>query len=146
MGHALRPKAALSYCLLRPQVGDTPLLDAAEKGYMPMALALLEHGADPNARRLDFEGARHPGATALYLAACTGQTAVVRLLLDHGADVLAQTKVNAEHGASLAALLGSHAQDVPGGKLLQLCNQLRCSGLFAGSGHCIPRCQAAWPR
>ena len=33
------------------------------------------------------------GKTALHVASCAGQTAVVRVLLDHGADVHAVTKV-----------------------------------------------------
>lgn len=57
----------------------TPLLKVAATGNAPAALALLEHGADPNA-------VRFPGFTAVQTAAGRGHADVLRALLEHGAD------------------------------------------------------------
>jgi uncharacterized protein len=56
-----------------------PLHSAAAAGDLTIARALLEHGADPDARQ-----AR--GFTALMAAAQQGNEALARLLLGHGAD------------------------------------------------------------
>ena len=61
-------------------IGTTPLMMAAQEGYVEAVLLLLEHGDDVNAKN---EG----GETALTLAADSGHTETVAVLLDHGADV-----------------------------------------------------------
>ena len=93
--------------------GVTPLIEAAGNGQMEMARFLLENGADVDYTGMregsplmlvaymgqdDFvklfleHGANvnlsmpGPGETALHMAAVTGKTATVRLLLDAGAD------------------------------------------------------------
>ncbi|MCD4700136.1 MAG: sigma-70 family RNA polymerase sigma factor [Phycisphaerae bacterium] len=51
--------------------------------------ALISQGADVNARLA--RGANHPGTTPLHNAAGGGNTAAMKVLLDHGADVDART-------------------------------------------------------
>jgi outer membrane protein assembly factor BamB len=62
-----------------PSLNDQ-LLDAVGKGDVPAATALLKKGADPDAM---FEART---TTALYVAAELKNAALVKLLLDHGAD------------------------------------------------------------
>ena len=59
--------------------GHTALHLAAEHGMEGIARALLDGGADPNARD-------HGGQTPLHAAAKAGQEGLVRLLLEAGAD------------------------------------------------------------
>ncbi len=66
--------------------GDTPLHEAAEKGYKDVAELLLGNKAQINLKNKE-------GWTPLHLAAYKGRIAVVELLLDNCfADVNAQTK------------------------------------------------------
>lgn len=68
--------------LLLPFVGQTPnedLLVAARRGDLPAVRALLERGADVNAKTAY-------GATPLSYASDKGHVEVVRLLLERGAD------------------------------------------------------------
>lgn len=60
------------------------LLIAAQKGSVSMVKALLQHGADVNAR------SKWTQATAIQSAAGAGSAPVMRLLLDHGATVESQ--------------------------------------------------------
>jgi ankyrin repeat protein len=65
-------------------------------GYLLLMTALLEHGADPNARlrtkvwysafNSDFSGVDESGATAFWRAAYASDVAAMRLLLQYGAD------------------------------------------------------------
>lgn len=64
---------------------NSALLAATENGDITTVQAMLDNGADVNARDED-------GATALILAACTGRDEVLEILLDNGADVNAQEK------------------------------------------------------
>ena len=64
--------------------GETPLMTAARLGQVDLMRLLLEGGADPNAREKRF------GQTTLMWAG--GNPEAVRLLLDHGADVQAETR------------------------------------------------------
>jgi uncharacterized protein len=62
--------------------GITPLMIAAQNGYLGTMQALLEHGANPAMQ------ARNKFATfALRQAACKGNAAIVRLLVDKGAPI-----------------------------------------------------------
>jgi ankyrin repeat protein len=65
-----------------PDTGLTPLHRAAYEGQVASAIALLDHGADPNAR--DAEG-----CTPLWWAAGAGRAGMVALLLARGADAQA---------------------------------------------------------
>ena len=63
---------------------STPLMSAAEKGYVKLVQRLLSHGVDPNKKL---------GTTALILAVQNNNcvswkkiTTIVHLLLEHGAD------------------------------------------------------------
>lgn len=64
----------------------TPLGMAVEFQQLECARVLLEAGADPNLHA--HEPADAPDANLLYRAALRGDTALARLLLDHGARVL----------------------------------------------------------
>lgn len=68
-------------------VGETPLHLASRESSVEVAEVLLRHGADPNAKTSAEEG----GMTPLHFAAAPGnddrRRAVVRLLLQAGADV-----------------------------------------------------------
>jgi len=68
--------------------GESPLMAAARAGRVDMVKALLEHGADVNAK----ENVR--GQTALMWAVSQRHPDVVHLLLQHGADVRARTRSN----------------------------------------------------
>src|SRR5437764_7242684 len=64
----------------RDPLGGTALHDAAWSGCYPCVAALLEHGADPNARHTEA------GSTPLHYAIVTHHTDIVKLLLDRGAE------------------------------------------------------------
>jgi len=68
--------------------GESPLMAAARAGRGAIVIALLEHGADVNAK----ESVR--GQTALMWAVSQRHADVVSMLLDHGADVHARTRSN----------------------------------------------------
>jgi len=60
--------------------GNTALLLAAEKGFLPVCQLLIEFGAEPNHSNTAV------GWGALHFAAYEGHTEVIKLLLDCGAD------------------------------------------------------------
>ena len=89
---------------LNPAIeGRTPLMRAASDGDLLEVVALLQEGADVNARDVD-------GDTALMFAAFNGHHLTVKLLLGHGADVL----LRARNGwtAKLAARSKNHREIV----------------------------------
>ena len=61
--------------------GRTALIFAARFGYMDTVQALIDKGADVNAKGTEY------GTTALRWAALEGHTEVVKVLIDKGADV-----------------------------------------------------------
>lgn len=63
------------------QNGETPLMTAIQQQHDDVALLLLEQGADPNAQEST------QGMTALHLAATLGNEALIRALLERGADL-----------------------------------------------------------
>lgn len=78
----------------------TPLIAACRKGHIEIAVVLLEHGADVNARD-------ERGATGLIDASQDGHSAIVSFLLSKGADVNA--KDPGGWTALIAAASESHA-------------------------------------
>jgi serine/threonine-protein phosphatase 6 regulatory ankyrin repeat subunit B len=87
-----KPEAA------QPPLGKSLLHWAARSGDPDLAKLVLRHGADPNSkapqlryedaggfvgRRTEFDG----GETPLHIAAALGHTDVVRVLIEHGADL-----------------------------------------------------------
>jgi ankyrin repeat protein len=83
------------------QAGHTPLHEAANKGHVEVVKILLEAGATVDAKtkvlRLDSPCISQllttpvdlqSGQTPLHYASAQGHTAVVKLLLDSGADVM----------------------------------------------------------
>ncbi|MGZ4999204.1 MAG: ankyrin repeat domain-containing protein [Methylomonas sp.] len=81
--------------------GLTPLLEACGKktrGYKELALRLIEHGADLNARN-------NIGWTPLMLAISVGDSDIVALLLDYGADPEVKTP-KGDNALSLAKKFG----------------------------------------
>jgi ankyrin repeat protein len=87
---ALNGSAAMADLLLKagasPNAGrESPVLSAARSGNVEVMRLLLASGGDPNAK----EPAR--GQTALMWAAAEKHPDVVRVLIEHGADVKAKT-------------------------------------------------------
>ena len=79
-----------------------PLHSAVAARHLEIAEALLEHGADANAKQQD-------GITPLQEAAQNGQVEMARLLLKHGADVNARK----DDGQTALAMADQHGrQDV----------------------------------
>ncbi len=86
--------------------GVTPLHLAAAKGFLSLTETLLANGADPNAEMSgtaiepfhidrEYAGAQDPAyfaATPLHYAAASGHLAIVKMLLDHKADVNAKSQ------------------------------------------------------
>jgi ankyrin repeat protein len=70
----------------RDSDGSTPVHCAVWKGHLPVVAALLEAGADVNAKNQN----EHWGTTPLHAAAHANQTAIAQLLIDHGAKVNAK--------------------------------------------------------
>ena len=66
--------------------GSTPLHCAAWKGHLLVVAALLQAGADVNARNQND----HWGTSPLHAAAHANQTAIAQLLIDHGGKVNAR--------------------------------------------------------
>ena len=67
-----------------PMVLPMPMLDAANAGNEEAVLAWLSHGGHIDARAVDDGVAS--GCTLLEMAAVSGETSLVQLLLRHGAD------------------------------------------------------------
>jgi outer membrane protein assembly factor BamB len=89
---AFRSLAPLALVIALPLLGlpagtAEDLWAAARQGDTARVAELLAHGVDPNA---EFRA----GGTALLFAAQRGHAEVVRLLLDHGADLRATEKLN----------------------------------------------------
>jgi ankyrin repeat protein len=65
--------------------GNTPLIEAATRGYTSVVKLLLDNGADVN-------GASQSGDTALHVAAQGGYDEVIRLLVARGANLDAKNR------------------------------------------------------
>ena len=84
IGRLLRAGAEVDAAL---PSGETPLMTAARTGMSDAVRALLLHGADPNAME------RSRAQTALMWAVAQRHPAVVRLLIEYGADIRARSAV-----------------------------------------------------
>ena len=94
---------------------STPLMSAAEKGYVKLVQRLLSHGVDPNKKL---------GTTALILAVQNNNcvswkkiTTIVHLLLEHGADpngtdMFGRTPLFCCHNLELVRFLRSKTPDI----------------------------------
>lgn len=104
----------------------TPLFYAAERGRLELVELLIQHKANVNARAVPREDLGYTlsgyvvrefnatneteiGETPLHVAAAAGQTAVVRLLIQHGADINASSKSG---GTALFAAVRSKHVDI----------------------------------
>jgi ankyrin repeat protein len=117
------------------ETGVTPLMEAARSGNADVVRALLTRGANVNAKETDR------GQTALMWAVARQHPAVVKVLLEHRADVHARTRVRPlrvmldqgprrtvktsmqdarriEAGGSTALLFAAHVGDAESAKLL----------------------------
>jgi len=81
----------------------TPLHMAALYGHAQVAVALLEHGAEVNAK--DTESLE---ITPLHLAAMKGYVDMIRLLVEHGADL---TLLDSVHGSTPLGWANHFCQD-----------------------------------
>jgi ankyrin repeat protein len=79
------------------------LIDTAKKGDTAKVNALLNKGADVNAKDKD-------GKTALMAASEKGHTEIVKTLIDNGANVNAKSKIGST--ALMLASLGGHTEIV----------------------------------
>ena len=96
--HAGFPSLIAALTCLRPAPGSPARADAHE-----LLELLLAAGADPNQRGLN-------DYTPLHWAAGDGEERVVRLLLTHGADVTARTRIDDyETPGDVASRTGHHA-------------------------------------
>lgn len=92
--------------------GWTPLQHAIHKGQVGTVAALLAAGASPVA-------SGRAGAPPIVMAAGYGQTEIVRLLLEHGADAHAESAGGVD--ALWAALGGGSLADITDGPPLGTC-------------------------
>mmetsp|Transcript_3808 Transcript_3808/g.15811 ORF Transcript_3808/g.15811 Transcript_3808/m.15811 type:complete len:171 (-) Transcript_3808:66-578(-) len=90
-GHVARWPAA--FATPASQFGHTPVQDAAANGHGEVVCALLDRGADLEARDSD-------GCTPLLAAARFGKAKVVRLLVERGADTEASNRFGQDALAS----------------------------------------------
>lgn len=81
---------------VRNEQGESVLMLAALKGYLPLVKVLIDHDADVN----------KPGWTPLHYAASAGQVAVIEHLLEHSAYIDAESP-NGSTPLMLAAMYGS---------------------------------------
>jgi ankyrin repeat protein len=76
--------------------GNTVLMGVCFKGYAEIAQVLIDAGADVNRRN-------GVGQTALMMAALVGMTAIIDLLLEHGADpAIVDAAGNGVHSLALS--------------------------------------------
>lgn len=88
---------------MRDEIGKTPLIIAAEKGYLPIVELLIENSADVNAQNnLQW--------TALMFAAGSGHFEIAKLLIEKGADLNAVSK--SDYTALILASAGGHPRIV----------------------------------
>jgi len=133
------PVAAPAAALLQADGFDvTPLHLAAQQGELCTAVALLEAGADVDAKDAW-------GETPLHFAARSGNTAVCKSLLEHGAEINAINDSSftplweaalAGHKATCCALLtcGGHVGELPDEELPPVLVTLMVSQMVSGDG------------
>lgn len=86
----------------RGSKGDcTPLMEAANGGFIDIVKLLLQHGANVNAQSSS-------GNTALHFACCSGYDGVVQLLVQHNAELEHQNENG--HTPLMEAASGGHVK------------------------------------
>ncbi|MBN2185577.1 MAG: ankyrin repeat domain-containing protein [Candidatus Krumholzibacteriota bacterium] len=88
---------------MRDEIGNTPLIIASDKGYLPIVQLLIKSGADVNAQN-------NLHWTALMFAAGSGDSAIVAVLLEKEADP--NTVSKSEYTALILASAGGYAKIV----------------------------------
>jgi len=87
----------------RDEIGKTPLIIAADKGYFPIVQLLIQNGADINAQHnLQW--------TALMFAAGNGHSTIVKLLVENGANINLVSK--SDYTALILASAAGYAEIV----------------------------------
>jgi ankyrin repeat protein len=128
-GHAEVAKVLLEHgadVSARRGSGAMPLQDAIDCKNEAVVEVLLEHGADVNGTDTSAED----GWTMLHLAAFKGLAEVVKLLLQHGANILAVN--NARQTARFVAAFQSHHEVVA---ILQEATVTRAKCVAFAMGH-----------
>ena len=87
----------------RDEIGKTPLIIAADKGYFPIVQLLIQNGADVNAQH-------NLHWTALMFAAGNGHSAIIKLLIENGANMNIVSK--SDYTALILASAGGYAEIV----------------------------------
>ena len=100
-GHSAGVRFYLCVVNAEYETNATALVLAVTEGHSDTVLALLDAGADPDAREVDM--------TALMIAASNGYADIVRTLLDSGANVSAKTETG---GTALGAALNAGHSDI----------------------------------
>jgi len=87
----------------RDEIGKTPLIIAADKGYFPIVQLLIQNGADINAQH-------NLHWTALMFAAGNGHSAIVKLLVENGVNMNLVSK--SDYTALILASAAGYAEIV----------------------------------
>jgi len=98
------PSGGVSEAYHMSEFGETPLINAARGGHLPVVRLLLERGARPNVRTHDD--------TPLHAAAVRGHVEIVKLLLEWGANVNARIGFGPGEDALRGALVRGQADAV----------------------------------
>ena len=106
-----------------PETGLTPLMLAARTGHRNTVAALLDAGADVEAKG----GVRAYGARALHLAAQNGRIDAIRTLLERGANINARLSLGPSP-LFLAAEGGEHPPPPRGACVRRPRRRVHCSG------------------
>jgi len=110
------------------ELGETPLHDAAVRGYGAISMLLIEQGADVNARDMH-------GLSPVHAAAWRGNLDMVALLITHGADINARDHdgVTPLHAAALAGRQDTVALLIEKGAEVNAKNKIGLTPLHAAA-------------